>query len=164
MKDFIQAIITQLEIKCTTIHINVWNNQLAEMEKGEQMTFPLPSAFVEVISDTPTIQLGNGVQLYDPLTVRIHVLHEKYNTQEYFYADFDVYDVKQLVYLALQKFEPTNACTFVRISESQDNNHDNVYHYIIDFATNLMDFSAQEPRNSLTVQPPFTHNINATFQ
>ena len=163
MKDFILALIARLELKCPSLHINEWNNQLAQMNEGEQMTFPLPSAFIEIISDTPKIQLGNGVQLYDPLTVRIHILHEKYNENGYFYRDLDVFDTKQDVYLALQKFEPLNASTFVCISETQDNDHANVYHFMIDFATNLMDFSAKEPRNPLTVQPPFTYNINANL-
>lgn len=164
MKDFIQAIISRLELKCPTLYVNLWNNQLAEMQEGVQMTFPLPAVFVEIINDNATKQLGNGVQLYDPLTVRAHVLHEVYNNETYFTPDFNVFDIKQQVYLALQKFEPTNACTFVRISETQDNEHANVTHFVLDFATNLMDFSAQEPRNPQTIQPPFTHTITTIIQ
>ncbi len=164
MKDFILAIFAQLELRCPLIHINEWNNQLAQLESGEQMTFPFPAAFVEIISDTPAVQLGQGVQLYDPLTVRVHVLAEKYNEESYLYRNLDVFDTKQDVYLALQKFEPANASTFVRISETQDNDHTNIYHYMIDFATNLMDLSAQEPRNRVVVQPPFTHTITATLE
>lgn len=164
MKEFILAIIAQLELRCPLVHVNEWNNQFAQMETGEQMTFPLPCAFVEIITDSPTVQLGQGVQLYDPLVVRIHIGGEKYNEENYLYRNMDIFDTKQDVYLALQKFEPANASTFVRVSEAQDNDHTNIYHYTIDFATNLMDFSAQEPRNPIILQPPFTIDLTATLE
>lgn len=143
--------------------IQMFNNQFELIESQETYSFPFPCCFIEFLADNPVQQLGNGVQIYDPLTVRIHIGHDFYNaidgTQE---QDLEVFDLKQKVFKALNKFEPNGATVFIRFSETQDTNHTNVYHFIQDYKTNYVDWDRSEPINPTASTPPITLTINHT--
>ena len=57
--------------------VDVWNNQLELAEQQQQYSFPLPACFIEVLNVQEPKQLGDGVQLYDQLIVRLHIVHEQ---------------------------------------------------------------------------------------
>ena len=143
--------------------IQMFNNQFELIESQDTYSFPFPCCFIEFLADNPIQQLGNGVQIYDPLTVRVHIGNDFYNamdgTQE---QDLIVMDLKQKVFKALNKFEPLGATVFVRFSETQDTNHTNVYHFIQDYKTNYIDQDRNEPVKSTLSTPPTTLIINHT--
>ena len=143
--------------------IQMFNNQFELIESQETYSFPFPCCFIEFLADNPVQQMGNGVQIYDPLTIRIHIGHDFYNamdgTQE---QDLLVMDLKQKVFKALNKFEPLGATVFIRFSETQDTNHTNVYHFIQDYKTNYIDQDRTEPQNSILSTPPTELIINHT--
>jgi hypothetical protein len=76
--------------------VDVWNNQLDLAEQQQQYSFPFPAGFIEVLNVQEPKQLGDGVQLYDQLIVRIHILHNQLDagdgTME---RNMDVFDLTQ---------------------------------------------------------------------
>ena len=142
--------------------IAVYNNQFADMESQDIYSYPFPCAFIEIVSETEVQQLGNGVQIFDPVFVKIHIGHTFYNgeNQE---ENLEIFPLKQKVYKALQKFEPDRAVMFIRSAEEQDKSHTDVYHFIQTYTTNYVDFDMQEPVGGITVDPPFEIDLDIDF-
>lgn len=143
--------------------IRVWNNQLELIEQGQNPPFEMPALFVEFISPNIITQLGNGIQLFDPLTVRLHICHWQLDAgNETMEQNLDVMQLKGDTFLKFQMFEPNGCVAWVRTSEQQDYRHAGVYHYIQDYATSFEDLTAKEPRETVVVLPPFDLDINIT--
>ena len=164
MKQLFLDIKAQLALKVPELaFIQMFNNHFDLMESQDVYSFPFPCCFIEFIADNQLIQLGNGMQMYDPLTVRVHIGQDFYNandgTEE---QNLVVFDLKDKVFIALQKFEPNGAVQFIRISETQDFNHTNVYHFIMDFKTNYVDYIRSEPLNPALSSAPINLIINHT--
>jgi len=114
-------------------------------ENGYQL-FDSPACFIEAVNANEIQQLGNGYQIYDPLTIRIHVYFTQLDSGTgTLDENLDVFDFKNLVFKALQKYEFDGAVAMVRIAENLDYNHDNVYIYTLDFITNYVDNQMSEP-------------------
>jgi hypothetical protein len=163
MKQLFIDIKTQLLAQVPELaFIQMYNNQFDLIEKQETYSFPFPCCFIEFVTETIQ-QLGNGVQIYDPLTVRVHIGNDFYNaidgTQE---QDLIVFELKQKIFKALNKFEPLGATVFIRFSETQDINHSNIYHFIQDYKTNYIDQDRSEPLNKTQINPPIELIINHT--
>lgn len=153
-------------------HIRVWNNQL-ELERADpnnQLSYPKPALFIELANTSDIQQMGAGAQIYNDLRVRLHIIHEHYN--EYtngniFDEDVKVFDIAQQLYYAINKYEPSGAVAMVRINEELDFNHDNLYHLVQEYATNLVDLTREEPLNFIPAPSPLaidlSLNINPTF-
>lgn len=150
--------------------IRMWNDQLTLVTEGKMDLFQQPAIFFE-FSTAQIIQLGNGVQLYDPFIFKIHILYWELDSQR---GDFDnnlnVFDYKDQIYAAVQKFQPDlvdgqppiSAC--VRISEEQDYKHAGIYHFIQTYRTTFADYGAQEPvGGSETTVVPMPLEIDQTM-
>jgi hypothetical protein len=140
-----------------------WNNQLSLLLEGKIELFGLPAVFI-AFKTGEIQQLGGGVQLYDPLTIEIHILDWQLDAGDgTFEQNLQVFDLKDKVFQALQKFEPglTNSdclCgTLVRVSEEEDNNHNGVFHFIQTYQTTYVDPLMNEPVNGIdSIEPiPF---------
>lgn len=165
MKTFIQAIITQLETVTGVQFVRVWNDQLTLDEQKEGYSFPMPALFPEIINPEEIKQLGDGVQLYEPLTIRIHILHWQLDagdgTME---QNLDVFDFMASVHSKMNLFEPTNAVPFVRGADGRDYQHAGVYHATIDYKTNYLDTTNQISTNGTTINAgTVTPVINASY-
>lgn len=132
---------------------NVWNNHAEKMKSTDENGAPIygincPAVLVEWADDTEITQLGNGVQLYDPLFIRIHILHDEIDSQDgNMDQNLNVFTLKQYIFQALQGFEPDGAVAFVRVSETRDYDHTNLYHFIQTYQTNYMDSTMSNPVN-----------------
>lgn len=151
MKNFILALLTQLATISELLYIRVWNNQLDWGDVGKLEAHQHPAAFIEFVS-TKVMQLGGGTQLFDPLIFKIHILHWQMDAGDgTFEQNLDVYDLKDKVYLAIQKFQPNTAAVpvgaCIRTAEYQDYRHHGVYHYVQEYKTTLVDNSRNEPLN-----------------
>lgn len=141
----------------------VWNSQTTLEIEGHTYDFEKPAVFVEFISPNTIEQLGNGDQIYNDLIVRLHIVHEFYNAidgngiEE---QDLTIFDLSGACYQYLNKFEPTQAVAMVRVNESQQYNHKNVYEYLQDYKTNLVDAIIDEPIGFLLKQPPTNYQGN----
>lgn len=143
--------------------VDVWNNQLDLAEQQQQYSFPLPAAFIEILNVQEPKQLGDGVQLYDQLIVRLHIVHEQLDagdgTME---RNLDVFDLTQKTFKRMQGFEPDKASAFFRVNEERDYYHTNVYHFIQDYKTTYLDDSAQRSTDgfSINLTPKITAQYN----
>jgi hypothetical protein len=137
--------------------VSVWNNQLKYDQLGKYVAIPKPAVFIEVVSGVEYNQLGQGVQSAD-LGVKIHLIHEYYDSQD---GDFDknivVYDVRDTVVNGLSYFVPAGCNELIRIGEEIDYDHDNLFHFVISFVTNLIDKTVHDyvqTKNYVIKQPP----------
>jgi hypothetical protein len=127
-----------------------WNNQLGHIRGAttDNYGFPMPAVFIEIINDDPIEQLGAGYQ-FIPLMIRMHILHEFLNATDtdngILDNDMTIFALRDGCFQQLNKFIPPGCMEMVRISETQDFEHDNVYHFIQDYRTNFVDGTREEP-------------------
>lgn len=136
----------------------VWNNQTRDEADGKMYDYPKPAVFVEFANLEDIEQLGNGNQIYNDMTVRLHVVQDFYNATDgngIEEQNLTIFDLTQQVYRALNKFEPTGAAAMVRTGEQQQSDHTNIYEFIQDYKTNLIDLSIDEPVGFI-IKPPTT--------
>ena len=162
MRQLYTDIKTKLQGITPELFVAVYNGQFEQIEAQEIYSFPFPCAFIEIVSESEVEQLGNGVQIFDPLYVKIHIGHTFYNgdNQE---ENLAIFDLKQTIFQALQKFEPDGAVAFIRLSEEQDTDHTDVYHFIQTYTTNYVDTTMIEPVGGVEVQPPFNLDLTIDF-
>lgn len=180
IKDFFLSLKTALLVpkgtdgKSVIKTIRKWNNQLALLytDKGAKSNmFALPAVFPAFITGD-IMQLGEGRQLYNPLIFELHILHWQLDGGSgTFEDDAKIFDLKDTVYKAIQKFQPgladennpAGAC--IRISEQEDNSHRGVYHFIMRFATTYVDSQMAEPVNGVDWAPvPMPIEIDISTQ
>jgi hypothetical protein len=168
VKKFFLALYTQLITAVPELkYVRMWNNQIQMLFEGRMEMYGHPAVFIEFVS-SDIFQGGENVQIYDPLYFRVHIAFWQIDgaggiTENYidgaFEQNLDIFDLKDKIYLALQKFQPgiddedvpAGAC--VRVSENQDYSHAGVYHFIMTFKTTLVDKISQEPINGIDFDP-----------
>lgn len=142
-------------------HIDIWNDQVNQMEDQNIYSFPTPSVFIELISTNDIQRLGGGFSIYNNLVVRVHYVHQQLDagdgTQE---RNLTVFDQKQLIFAALDNYEPNGGGMFNRTSEEQDESHTNIYHFIQDYETNYVDVSRKTPIGGIIKTPPTDLELN----
>lgn len=152
MRTFIEAVLTQLKTVPGNKYAKAWNDQLNLEEKQTGAEFLMPSTLVEFVNPQEVKQLGDNVQLYDPLIVRIHILHWQIDSGDgNMEQNLDAWDFAQEVFKKMQKFEPDGAVAFVRSSEERDYGHKGVYHLIQDYKTNYIDSTNQVSTDGVTI-------------
>lgn len=122
-------------------HIRVWNSQIDYEREGQLYDFPKPAAFLEVISDPIYEMLGNGVQMAD-IAFRIHICDEEYDAgQGTFEQNLSVFALRDAICrtAGLALFKPTGCSPLTKVTENQDFEHDNLYHYTVDFLSSFVD-------------------------
>jgi len=139
-----------------SIFVRLWNNQVQlmkdETNEAQMYPFPLPAIFIEFLNDNEITQLGNGVQMFDPLTVRLHIVDNEFDSMDgCMEQNLNILTLKQQIYASMQGFEPNGAVAFVRTQETQDYDHSNVYHFIQDYQTNYVDFTLNRPVNGIAI-------------
>jgi hypothetical protein len=165
MKTFIQDILTQLNTVTGVQFTRVWNDQLTLDEQQEGYSFPMPALFPEILNQQEAKQLGDGIQLFENLIVRIHTIHWQLDagdgTME---QNLDVFDFQNEVYKKMDGFTPAGAGTFVRGAEERDYQHKGVYHSIQDYKTNYLDTSRQRSTDGVTINSgTISSVINAEY-
>ncbi len=140
MGDIIQQIINQLKLITDLKFVTIWNNQFQYMADGSLYSFPMPCAFVEVqTNDTQSI--GGYVQGSD-IDVTIHIGQDFYNGSN-IDENFNIFILRDLVVKSLSHFKSTKSSIFVKVSEEQDFEHSNIYHYKVTFKTQWIDETAK---------------------
>lgn len=153
LKQPILDIIAKLKEITELQFVHVFNNQFEYMEQQETYSFPFPCAFVEVISPNQYYQLGGGYQQAD-IDFKIHIGHEQYDAGS---GDMEqnltVYDLRDLVFQKLSLYKPTMCTPLVKITESQDYTHTNIYKYLIEFRTGFIDKTGSTLISPVIVDP-----------
>jgi hypothetical protein len=119
------------------------------LEDGGSYSFPFPCAFVEIGTDEFG-QLGSNFQGID-IDVKIHIGNDYYNGAQ-FDDNLNIFALRDLAVKKLNMFKPTSSGNLVKVTETQDYNHSNVYHYILQYKTHYIDQTAVQADNLTT--PP----------
>ncbi len=165
MRVFTEAILTKLRTVTGVAYAAVWNDQLTLDEGQDSYSFGMPAIFLEVVNSQEIKQLGDGVQLYDPLVIRLHLCHWQLDTGDgTMEQNLDVIDLLGTVYTFIDGFEPDGATAFVRGAEEKDYAHKGVYHALQDYKTTLIDLSQQRSTDGVTINAgTITPVINASY-
>lgn len=120
-------------------HVRVWNNQLAELKDGSGLSFPLPAFFPGIYGPVVYEDLGQGARTAN-IVWRVHILHEFMDAEDGTYEqNLEVFDLRDRVVSLLTGFSPTGCASLYLNAEETDEDHDNVYHYILDFSSTFTD-------------------------
>jgi hypothetical protein len=148
--------------------VQLWNNQpdslkAKDTEQNILYSFSLPALFVE-FKNLETEQLGNGNQVYANLVVRIHILHRLEDAGDgTLEQNLAVLELRDAVQAALQNFRPAGASEFIRINQEMDYQHNNVYHYIMDYSSTYVDTLTNQPVNGIVDNGPITPDMIITI-
>lgn len=119
-------------------HSAVWNNQLDRLLTGEGVSFETPAIFVELIYE-PSKLLGVAVT-QSGVIWRVHIVYTQLDAGDgTLDQNLDVFDTRDSIKVALSRYQPGN-CTPLRfVGGELDYNHNNVYHYVMDFGCTIID-------------------------
>ncbi len=160
IKAAILSLITKLEAVPGLQHVRVWNNQISDEDSGKLYDFPKPAVFIEVRSPDPFLPLGGSYTQSD-ITIAIHLVHEQFDAGDgTFEQNLDVYDIQAAINMALTNFQPDQCGRMFKVAEVRDDNHTNIYHYISEWMTGLIDNGGVDPSAEITKDPPTTLIIN----
>jgi hypothetical protein len=148
-------------------YVRVWNNQTKYEHEGTQTAFPKPAFFLETMNDVVLEELGMGMQSAD-VGFRVRIIHEYYDAGDgTFEQDLVIFSLRDKVRATLSLLEVTGCGPLVAVRESQDYEHTNIYHYIIDFVCNFTDSTASplDPNAGRFIDstPPLALDLTATL-
>lgn len=142
----IQSVLTKLKEIQDFKTVRIWNNHVKYEHAGQSYDFPKPALFLEVVNSPVYEQLGRYFQDAD-LGWKVHIVHEHYDAQDgNFEQDLEVFDLRDSVVGSLSGFMPIACGPLTKKGEGQDYEHDNIYHYTIDFVSNFIDSSGSPDR------------------
>ena len=164
----ILPVITDLLAKLATIQVvnqdgqtvpiysHIWNNQISYAEDGKGYSWPRPAAFIELVSPVQFEIIGLGFRSAD-IGIRVHLIHDFYNSEGTYGQDLTIFDLRDKVISVkdgLSQYCPTACGPLNCVSESQDYDHGNLYHYILEFITNFTDSkgSKYDPANEQFIE------------
>lgn len=161
--------VTGTDNNAMTLHTRIWNNQLQYEKEGKLYDYPKPAAFLETMTDVRYEQIGYQVNEM-PIVFRIHIIHEYYDAQDgTFEQDLVVFDIRDSVIRLLKGYRPSGCNELIHVTEMQDFDHDNLYHYMIDFTTSFQEttgtvFDTQKTPHYIEKDPPTDGQITVTFK
>jgi hypothetical protein len=139
--------VTNLDGYNVPLYTRIWNNQLNDLKEGKIESIPRPAAFVEIVSPVSFDTIGIGLRSAD-LGIKIHLVHDFINNEVTFGQDLEVFDLRDKILFhtsnpnnnaGLNFFIPTGCSPMICIQETQEYDHDNLYHYVLEFVCNFID-------------------------
>ncbi len=151
IKNVIESLLTKLAtIQVTnqdgntvSLYAHVWNNHVDMEKSGAIEAYPKPAAFIEIGSPVVYENIGVNCRGAD-LNIILHLVHEFYNQDGTMEQDLEIFDLRDKVLAAITGFQPTACGPLVSTSETQDFDHDNVYHFILNFTCHFIDSKGSE--------------------
>ncbi len=150
--------------KDTDGRIRYWGKwrtgHLEKMREGKKLGHDFPAVFFEFASPSEVLSIGGGVQVFDPMFVKIHVIHKFLNnTDGGTELNLDYYDLGKEVYSWFEGYKIEGAdygsSPLNRTSVEDDDEDDNLYQYRILYATTWTDNSLKWPRGGYEQAPVF---------
>ena len=130
--------VTNQDGNVVKLFARVWNNQVDVEKAGDSEIYPKPAAFVEIDNPVTYEEIGKNYRAAD-LNILIHLVHEFYNQDGTFAQDLVIFDIRDTILAELSQFQPTGCGYMVSNSETQDTDHDNVYHFVLAFTCHFID-------------------------
>jgi hypothetical protein len=159
----ITDLINKIQTGSCIKYCRIWNNQFKYMEAQQIESYPFPCAFIEVLMPNNYDQLGLGFTASE-VTFRIHIGQTQYDagdgTME---QNTSIFNLRNTIITLLTYYEPPLCSALQKVSETQDYEHTNVYHYIIDFKCSYIDEPGDQTTSQIIKQPPTTLIDNATI-
>ena len=153
--EFFTEIKNRLNDVLPNLYVRLWRNQFAELENGDNYSFPFPCCFIEFMSDYDIKTLGNGIQVYEPMTVRLHIgSFEPDNGFGTLDENTNIMLLKQQIFTTLQKWQSTKSGIFNRNNEIMHTEHDQVSVWVQDYKCVLIDDTMREPINGIVKDAP----------
>ncbi len=127
-----------------SLYVRKFNNQIEREKDGSSSyAYQRPAALVEVIRSVQFEQQGLGIRNAD-IGFKIHLVNDFYNDEngENFDADLELYDLRDRILApdhGLSQFCPTGCGTMNCITEGEEQDHENVNVYILEFICNFTD-------------------------
>ena len=155
MGDLLREILTYLINNTSFETVNVWNNQFDYIEDGSSYSFAMPCCFIEVLADD-TQPIGGKYQGSD-LVVNFHIGNDFYN-ENLMETNLQIFKLRDDLIKSISTFQPSTGSLLNKISEQQDFQHTNVYHYVVSYKMHWIDTTVV-PIETFTT-PPTTLIIN----
>ena len=135
--------VTNRDGNTVPLYVRKFNNQIEREKDGSIPPYQRPAAFVEVLRGVQFEQKGLGIRDAD-IGFKIHLVNDFYNDEngENFDADLEIYDLRDKILApdyGLSQFCPTACGTMNCVSEGEEQDHDNVNVYILEFVCNFTD-------------------------
>lgn len=138
IKQSIQDMLTALTDTGQFQFIAVWNNHVDRILSGDGYSYAQPAAFVELESQEVYNLLGGLTQT--DYIVRIHIVHTELDAADgTLDQNLNVFDWRDAVKVKFTGLKPTNFGNLMFYNEFQDYDHNNVYHYIMEFIGGFID-------------------------
>ena len=169
--------IQQLLISALTAYnvnyVRIYKNQLKSLLNGEINDLALindkgdkVAIIVQFMSPMPIETLGNGWQVYNPLNIKLHILHQFFDAQDGTQdQDLIILDIAEKIYDAFQEWMPdtvtidgidypVNVGVMTRTSEEQEEeDYGNVYCFKQNYTTTFTDVLKNRPENGILASP-----------
>ena len=138
------------EIKKT----GLFNDDFEKQNEGTKSGLKFPALFVSFPDGCTYLESTSGVQRTDTFTVRFHI-GTKHQTDK---DVLTVFDLKEKLYRAFHKWQPSNASSFSRTAEIPDEFRGNYYVFQQDYKTDLVANSKyiENERIPITLTPEIT--------
>ena len=152
VKDLVETGVKEIQ------HFSLWNNQV-DNEANEKQEFPInyPACFFEFKQLDWSDFNGVCQQSDSQFSIRVVVEDYKHNPYDYL-------DLVDKVFSSLQGKETCVSKAIKRISEFQDTDHGNLIIWEITFHAVIYDSSAQDAKNTTTLQlDPSYLNLSTTL-
>jgi hypothetical protein len=147
------AVYTAIKSRILTVdgvkECRLFNNQFERSnndttQQNNEQAFLHPVVFIE-FDNIEYGELASLVQEYTA-TVRIYIGFESYMLE-----DTDVFTLKQNIFVSLHGFQPDQASKLVRLNESTDTDHNNIYIYKQEYSLSGKDDSGATTKDAVTV-------------
>lgn len=140
--------------------IAMWNNQVEDMQEGKGYSTGLPALFIELPATAQCDVVGNNVRVFDPLPLVFHLVDNRLDNMDgTMEENFEVFTLKQKVKAKFQLFKTNGSGVFNCTSESADNYHNNIYHFLQEFTTTWTDCHDNLPVGGTEDEGPHTAEI-----
>lgn len=159
MENLIQDLKTKLQGLNIFNWVAVWNNQFQRLLEDTSYAINNPSAYIEIVT-ADFHQLGEGRQGID-IVMNIHIISMELDEGN---GDIDshisIYGLRDTVVKSFAIYEAHMGGFMIKTTETQDYNHTNLYHYIIQYKMHYIDDTAKFVYQYTT--PPTDASINKT--
>ena len=166
MKQFVIDIIERIKTATGVQFVALFNQQyqriLSGQDDGEDgFLFLTPAVFIEFdFSDVR--QLGAGYQMYEVRT-KLHIVDLQADAADgTLDQNLQIFDIKNDVFLKVQKFKPTKGSEMVRVSEIPDYSHNNLYIWQQEYVNTLVANEGKDVIGGLTKEAPQEFNFQTT--
>lgn len=121
--------------------VNVWNNQTRYEQDAVYVGYAKPALFVEVVKNPDIGPLPRGVSASD-VAIMFHVVHEFVNDGANFEQNLAVFELTKKVLQAFTLYKAPGCGPMALFSEMQDQEHTQIYEYVLGFVTHFIDTTA----------------------